>query len=51
MTRNRIDCNWAAKLGSQMRKKLGLNRGELVSHRSVVVYSLSLGTYDNITIP
>ena len=51
MTRNRIDCNWAAKLGSQMRKKLGLNRGELASHRSVVVYSFSLGIYDNITIP
>ena len=47
MTRNHIDCNWATKLALQMRKKLGQNRGEFASHRSVGAYSFSLSICTN----
>jgi hypothetical protein len=39
MTHNCIDCNLAAKLTSQTRRKLGQNRGELASHRFVACLS------------
>jgi indoleamine 2,3-dioxygenase len=52
MTPNRIDCSWAKKLISQMRKNPGQNRGELALHKSVVACSFSLGIRNNgITNP
>ncbi len=50
MTRSCIDCNLEAKLASRKRRKLGQNRGELVSHRSVAVYPLRAASNDEYII-
>src|SRR6266403_1619319 len=50
MTRSHIDCNWATKSTSRMRKKLGQNRGELASHRSRHCLYLSIGIFTTLQI-